>query len=665
MSTLREKHTGENLTRTENLADIDHGYKYPGGLNFRPGTKWHDLLVEEILLRAREASAVLSQRHDAWEKMDNTMTAYITLDSKEKALVKKDERKPVSIVIPTTYAIYEALASQAFATYASQEEMHFYRGRGPEDTLGAILMEKYVLAQSQYFKEQMAIHTAVRDELLYGFSVVSPIWKREMAMRTVSEPYTFVDSNTGDTVVDNSVPPTKVPRESLLFEGNRVFNIDPWKLLPDPNVPIHEIQDGEYIGWVERENYVNLLEREYVQPDEWFNVKYLNDLGTCLSAIYKDVRTRRATGSVGTESGLKPIDAIYMYVNLIPWEWELSPNKRPEKWFLALAADKVIIAARPVALNHNRFPVATGAPDTDGYAATPLSRLEVTYPVQRSLDFMWNSKMAFFKKCLLGEFLVDQSRVNLRDAMNPAPGRIIRVSRLAIGMRIADVMQQLQVNDTTGNVIRDIMALHDWMQRASGATDTLMGIMRTSGERRSATESRGARLSSLSRADHFTRLRSIQSMYDLGYLMASQSSQLMTQPFYARIMGRWEEELRAEFGPNAMYATINPSDLDVVCDVIPGDSYTGGEDFFDSWIQMYQIIVGNPALMQQFDILRLFKHIARMGGAKNVSDFINRTPMQAQVLPPDQVAQQAQAGNIVPITAPQGGAPSASPFAPV
>jgi hypothetical protein len=68
------------------------------------------------------------------------------------------------------------------------------------------------------------------------------------------------------------------------------------------------------------------------------------------------------------------------------------------------------------------------------------------------------------------------------------------------------------------------------------------------------------------------------------------------------------------------------------------------------WVQLFQIIGQNPLLMQQFDTARIFAHIARGLGAKNVEEFKAKMPqVQAQVQPDEQVAAQAQAGNVIPI----------------
>ena len=56
-------------------------------------------------------------------------------------------------------------------------------------------------------------------------------------------------------------------------------------------------------------------------------------------------------------------------------------------------------------------------------------------------------------------------------------------------------------------------------------------------------------------------------------------------------------------------------------------------------------------MAQQFDMVRIFKHIARNLGAKDVNEFVMKGGvMQPTQMPDEQVLQQAQAGNLMPVS---------------
>ena len=89
---------------------------------------------------------------------------------------------------------------------------------------------------------------------------------------------------------------------------------------------------------------------------------------------------------------------------------------------------------------------------------------------------------------------------------------------------------------------------------------------------------------------------------------------------------------------------VSPFDLLINYDVLVRDGSIPGGNFSESWLQMFDILMKNPELNQMFEIPRIFKHIARNLGAKNVDDFV-----RVQGMPTEQVEGEAQKGNITPL----------------
>jgi hypothetical protein len=90
-------------------SDKDYGYVYPKELNFKPGSPLHTKIVTKIYQRARESSMEMQKRFKTWKKIDRNLTAYIPLDDAEKLVKERDDRRPVSIVVPYSYATLETL----------------------------------------------------------------------------------------------------------------------------------------------------------------------------------------------------------------------------------------------------------------------------------------------------------------------------------------------------------------------------------------------------------------------------------------------------------------------------------------------------------------------------------------------------------------------------
>lgn len=621
---------------TSTYFDQTFDYKYPYNLDLRPGSKVHEKIKTEVLFRARESHNVISKRIPSWNEIERVVTAYVDLDASEQDIKNTDYRKPVSIVFPYTYVIIETLLTYLVMALLNDPVIKF-SGVGPEDTLGAIMLEKVIERQSKVFKVPLALHTFLRDCLVYGLGVGAPVWEQRIG-----------------NVPKMDIFGNRTYEEQVVFEGNKLDNVDPYLYLPDPKVPSHKIQESEYVGWIDITSRMTLLTKEKMSNGDIFNVKYLKGLQLRRSSIFNSDDTER-----NQKTGLKsympldatvnnPVDVIYMYVDLIPKEWELGEKEYPEKWLFALANDEIIIQAKKLGLAHNMFPLISAASDLDGYSILPLARSEVLYGMQNVLDFLFNSHIANVRKAINDMLVVDPYQVNMADLKDPNPGKLIRLRRPAWGKGVKDVIQQLQVNDITQNNIADSAFIIQWMQKIGPSDESMMGALRQGGpERLTKGEFQGTRASAGMRLERIAKIISLQAFHDLGYMFASHTQQLMSDETYVKITGRWEETLR-EVYKSSPQMKVRPQDLFIDYDVEISDGSVPTGDG-EAWGTLYKILAENPLIGQQFDMVRIFEHIALILGAKNVQDF----RVKPKALPDEEVAQGVKRGNLIPIN--QGG----------
>ncbi|MFA6972679.1 MAG: hypothetical protein WC208_14950 [Gallionella sp.] len=634
-------------------ADIE--YSYPNGLDLQPTSHTHQVLLTKLLLLAQESSREMSKRHSSWKKIDRTLTAYIPLDEKETLVQENDERKPVSIVIPYSFATLETLLTYFSAAFLDYP-IFKYEGTSPEDRVGAMLMEKVIEQQSRRSKMALALLTTFRDSWAYGFGSAAPYWDKVYGKKT-----TVVDAGFFSAIFGKMLSSGKKRQsvDTILYEGNFLRNIDPYMTLPDPNVPIHEVQKGEYFGWIDPSNYKEILNNER-NDKSYFNARYLSEMrGSAGRSQYnkakansgRDERFGTGLGELGVSTS--PIDRIFMYVNIIPKEWQLGTSEYPEKWLFCIAADKVILCAKPLGLDHNMFPVATASPDYDGYSVTPISRLELISGLQTTLDWLVNSHIANVRKSINDMLVVDPSLVNINDLLDPAPGKLIRMRRAAWGRGVENAVKQLAVTDITRSHIQDSAYITELIKTCSGSVDSVMGLARSGSERVSADESRGTRMAALSRLAKAARVVSLQMMTDLSYMLASHTQQLMSRELYVSVTGRWEEELMAQYPNSQGRIKVSPFDISIDYDIQEGDGTLPTGENADVMVQLFQSISSQPILQQQFDIVRIFQRIAMMMGIKDVNEFKNRggqmPQMNATALPDQTVLDEAQKGNLVPL----------------
>lgn len=628
-------------------------YKYPDKLKLKPDDDFHHAIVNQVMLRAKASNEVMKDRFSVFRSADKSLTSYIRLDEDEKKIKAKDDRKPLRIVVPLSFTALETLLTYLVAAFLDPPYFR-YEGHGPEDTLAGIMLEKVIDMQCRHWVSEVGpdLHTFWRDGIAYGFGVVGSSWRVHKGFRVVRNNKSW----TGLFGFGKSSPTLE---ETTLFEGNCLQNISPYNYLPDPNAPIEKPYKGNFVGWIQRTDLTSLIAEEATDKD-MFNVSYLKEQGRAFTSKYTpDEEGKRNPKQTVRGSHLddvgKIVDVVNMYVRLIPSDWELGKSDIPEWWFFRVAGDCVLLTAKRLGLAHDTPPLSSWAPHYDGYGNAPVSDLEIIQGMQQAADWYISSRMANVRKALNDMFIVDPGLVNLYDLADPRPGKLIRLRKRAWGRgRLREAVDQFKVQDVTMGHLTDVAAMTEMSQRATGATDIVQGIVRTGGERRSATEFRETKIGALSRLQKAASICSLQANNRIAYLFALHLQQFMSKTMWFKASGSWGEVLRSEYGSSLKvsgeHLRIDPWDICADYDIIPHDASVPSGEYADTWVQLFQVMATNPVVGQQFDTVRVFKHIARILGVKNVNEFMSgggRLDMEA--LPTGEIEEQQRQGNIVPM----------------
>ena len=652
-----------NISR--NIENKDISYEYPNNLNLKPGSELHTRLKNLVINYANDSAMAISRRRSSWKKIEHTLTSYIPLSDAEKIIKDGDDRKPVQVVIPTSFATLETLLTYWVGAFIRDPIFHF-EGYGKEDTVGAMLLEKTIQQQSIMSRFPLALHTWWRDGLSAGFGAMTPMFKR--SAENVSVKKLIKNDNpgvlsriTGGLYKGDSEIEVEVTTPA--WEGEVLYNIDYRNFLPDPTVPVYETHKGEASGWIGRSNYMTMLEDEIASEGEIFNVRYLQGVRGHSALYDEEGSSGRAdhiggsTSNVGTQT--KNLDTIFMYIKLIPSDYNLSDVDRPQIYIIALTADQVITQCRPIDNRHGDIPIVVNAPDYDGHTLLPISRLETIYGLQEFMNWSFNSMIDNQRKSLNDMFVVDPSLVNMHDLSNPGPGKLIRLRRSSFGRGVNDAVRQLEVRDITQNNVQNVAFVMDLINRTSSAADSVQGIIRKGSERRSAAEFQGTMGSALSRIEKTAKLTWYQGMLPLQRMIAEDTQQYMKGEQYVRINKEWEQMVIDKFGkgsvfeaaPGRLKAAIDPDKINFRYDIIPHDGTMPGMGDANVWQGILQTVGNNELLSSKLDIFAIFKHLAQISGAKNIEDFELKQPMQLQpqVTSDEQVAQQVQAGNLLPL----------------
>lgn len=611
------------------------GYEYPDDLDLHPKSELHHKIVTKLKRRLDQSHNKISQKHDTWEEIDKTLKLFTKPDKKRS---KNDDNK-FDIVVPSSFINRETILT--FAAQSMLESPIFsYQGVGPEDALGAKLMERLISFQADKKTFGLDLNTQWSDSITYGFGVVAPSWKTEKQKIVRREVDGIMNKETETfTITDER----RVTREKVTYEGNILETIDPYSVFPDPSVQLHDLENAEFFGWLKPISRNRLLRDEkQAKSRERFNAKFLLDFDEAES-IYS-----RLDRSV--EDKKSATDLIHIFVDLIPEEWEISSSRKPQKYLFTLAGDNLLVGMKKYNLNHGRIPVAIAAPDYDGHTLIPPSRMEFLSDMQTLYDFLFNSHIQNVRKHVNDMLVVDPGLINIFDVMEPGAGKIIRKRKSSWKQgNVMDGIGQLNVSDITQNNLTDGNYIESFMNKLSGSNENLQGGFPNRTSRISSGEVQTTSRSSLSRIERMLQIISMQSMNPLGEMLASHTQQFISTDTYVDIAGKEEYILRKEFGKQEK-AKISPIDLAVGIDLKPKTGKIPGTESASAWLDFFQILSQSPNLLQQFDTLRLVKHIGRQLGAQNIDDFIRKEPeVQTQIQDTQEVENQIQQGNLVPL----------------
>ncbi|RQW92814.1 MAG: hypothetical protein EHM79_00365 [Geobacter sp.] len=645
----------------------NYHYKYHDNLDLKPGSELHERIVRHVMERAQASYDVISKKFSTFEQMDRVVTAYIPADeSTDTKDVGEDTDKTVkTVIVPVSYAILETMLSQVVTAFLDLPMMR-YAGEGDKAIVKAALMEKVVERQCVLNKIGLPIHTAGRDSLLYGFGPVVPSWMIRTGKRVVTYEEPTGLGETFDIYSALGLEPEAAPtgklgrrlEEGTLWEGNELTAIDPYLYLPDVSVGIEEPNKGERVGWIGRENLVSLRQEETQKDSDLINIKYLQHYparGVSTSSIILNDRYKRDEKHGITEEDHATtvdtnFDVVYSFQRLIPKYWNLGSGTKPEIWMFAVACDCVLIKAKPLEFPYDsEIPVKVLAPEFDGHSILPTSRIEINYGMQDTVDFLYSSHMENVKRAINDMLIYDPSVLVSSDILKPGAGKRIRMRRSAWGIKDArSSIFQVPAQDFTRNHLSDAMLSVDLMYRATPASETRQGNIRKQGERVSAAEVQSTQMGSFTRIDRSIKIASMQVMQDLARLFCWSTQWRMSQSVWVSLTGRYEKQLRAEYGEETTGMNVQPADLVADIMAIPHSLPSSYIDNPKWWIELSKMAFTQPELVRKLSSVRIWLHLARTLGARNADEF-QRTELETQVVDDETAMLEAQRGNIKPL----------------
>ena len=329
--------------------------------------------------------------------------------------------------------------------------------------------------------------------------------------------------------------------------------------------------------------------------------------------------------------------------------YELSDEDRPERWMFNLINGTTIVRAEPSPFMRFPYELCESFPDVLAFMSQGI--MELTEPLANHLNFLFNSHMANVRKSINDMLLVDPSRIDLRDLLDPRAGKLIRLLPLAYGTDPASAVKQLQVADVTRGHVEDSKMLLDLWMRVTGASDAMFGQIVAS--RRTAFELAGVFKMGASRMKTIADLFSAEGVAPMTEQMAMLRQENMQMEQFMEIAGWTAQDLGVAPGDIVEgWLKVSRDHLTGVFNypaeegVLPQDRAKAAEILQKA----FETVASNPYLAQVFDPVGIFKETIRQAGYHNIDDFMTRslTP-QAKIMQPDQIANLLAQGRVQPL----------------
>lgn len=592
-------------------------------------TPAHEKLLAHLRDRLKASESMMTGLYGRFRTNEAKFQAYVSLPDHEKiAKQMNDEGKPPEIVsVQVPYAFAVALTTCTFM-------LHTFCGRSPMFQVSSYkvntnadngpYMEAMLQFNADYTNLVYVFWQYFLDCEIYGFGAIRNMWVVEKGQKIVWQPNPMMGAAMPGV---NSPQPTKIPmiEETIHYEGNKAFNVDPYWFFPDPRVPMKDVaKKGEFVFWRDFSILADLKEAE--SDGLLFNINDVKE-----TTGWRQQETNRTKKSGGSDLGFRNIsDADLKAVKIdqgtckiVPKDFGLSDSDRVEKWMFSIANDTTIIQAEPLDMMHNEHPVVVGEPLTMGYSFGSLSMLDMIGPIQDSLSWFLNSHMFNVRAVMNDTLIVNPALVELADLKRDVgkPGRIIRLKQSAIAADPRMAVAQLPVQDVTANHITDMQVLRKIGDDLSAVTDNVRGSQELSG-RRSATEVRVTGEASASRLSAKAKLHSVMAIRPLALQMISNIQEKQSQEFFLQVAGE----------PVGIDPVMLAGDFTIP--VHDGTLPLDRVAMLDVWKELFMAISQNPQLQMRFDVFGIFEYLATLAGAKNIKQFqVNvQTPQGQQAV---------------------------------
>lgn len=440
-------------------------------------------------------------------------------------------------------------------------------------------------------------------------------------------------------------------------DGNAVVNLDPYSYFPDPRVTAQNRHESEFVGWRHWASMSALRRRNQYSPAKLALLETSKPATSweCNQRVREAIRGQSVDQSDPTRpnnmTGAFQMGSAHVLNTLYLW---FDPHQvnipAPFGLYRIIVADeKHIVRFDTAPYPHGGFPITHAEIGHDAHKTFAQGGYDLMMPLQRFQDWLLRARVENVQAIIANRLVADPTKVNINDILTPNAARLIRTLP---GQDPNTAFKTIEIADATRSYWSDLDATGQLMQRLMAANDTAQGVQTETG--RTATEI--ARLTSLGqqRLGTSARLFSATAVRPMVRQMIANLQAFgieggyvqLPAPFNTKDEG-WYQWSQSEI--------LGEYDYAIVDGTLPVDPMENS----DSIRRGIELLVSAQAqgYARDYDINLLVERQLQAWGWMDPSQFKYKegqqspppfAPPQNQVMPDGQIAQQLQAGNLVP-----------------
>lgn len=602
----------------------------------------HKTIVRRLESLLKMSARCKTDKYDKWRKAENDVLAYVPeTEADATRRVERDNQGKVSystLKIPYSHALLMAAHTYWTSVFFARRPIHQFASNhgGGENQVQAL--EAMMQYQVDVGEMLAPYYIWLYDAGKYGVGIIGEYWTRESCYYS--------------EIVDGVDGPELVENHTQGYQGNKSYNVSPYEWYPDPRVTVGEFQRGEFVGVYRQLNWTEILKlaadgavMNFKEISIEHNKRQLVEGSDETSQLKRPEREMESWTHEGMFTGdIKHPALVHAYevqVELVPREWGLGSSPNPQKWVFLLANNcRLLIQARPLGAIHGKFTYSVIEPEVEAYGQWNRGIPEIIEPIQNTMDWLLNSHFYNVRTSLNNMFAADPTRVVMKDLQNMREGGIVRIKPEGYGQDLRQMLMQIPVQDVTKQNVEDMSVMLQIGERITGINDQILGVL-AGGGRKTATEVRTSTGFGVNRLKTMTEYMSSIGVSQHAMKLVMNSQQYYDGEMKFRIVGDTAGVMGQEFTEPVTAETIKGSYTAVPVDgTLPVDRLAQ----VALWKDLFGVMRNLPQIGMQYDLAKIFGWVGQLAGLKNIEQF------KIQVVPDAQLAAQAQAGNLVPLT---------------